>query len=69
LKNLVLEQKKEDLELSQVENTKIEDKNIFPQVKILAWPVPPATQPCQPPEVSFVAFCFPDKLPISLFLT
>jgi len=64
-----LEQKKEDLELIRAENTKIEDKNIFPQVRSLARPVPPATRPCQPPEASFAAFCFLDKLPTSLFLT
>jgi len=64
-----LEQKKEDLELIRVENMKIEDKNIFPQVRSLARPVPPAPRPCQPPETTFAAFCFPDKLPISLFLT
>jgi len=52
-----LEQKKEDSELIWAEKTKIEDKNIFsPQVRSLAWPVPPATWPCQPPEASFTAF-------------
>jgi len=31
LKDLVLEQKKEDLGLIRAENTKIADKNMFPQ--------------------------------------
>jgi len=53
-KDSVLEQKKEGLELIRVENTKIQYINIFPQLRSLAPPVPPATQPCQLLGYSFV---------------
>jgi len=55
LKDLVLEQKKEDLELFELKIRRFEDKNIFSQVRSLARPVPPATHPCQPQESSFAA--------------
>ena len=44
-------------------------KYVTPQVRDMARPVPPAARLCHPSDASFAAFCFPDKLPISLLLT
>jgi len=52
--------KERDLELTRAENTKIQKLGT---TRATSHTVVPA------PMISFAAFCFMDKLPISLFLT
>ena len=54
---------KEDLELIRAENTKIEDKNMFPPSHRLG--TARATSPTAVPtfRMFFCCFCFKDKLP------
>jgi len=68
-KDWVLEQKKEDLELIRAENTKIEDKNMFPPRQKLGTARATSHTTVLTPRIFFCCFCFPDKLPISLSLT
>jgi len=68
-KDWVLEQKKEDLELIRAENTKIEDKNMFPPSKKLGTAHATSHTIVPTPKIFFCCCCFPDNLPISLFLT
>jgi len=68
-KDSVLEQKKEDLELIRVENTKIQHKNMFPPSQKLGTARATSHTAVPTPRILFCCFCFKDKLPISLFLT
>jgi len=51
-----LEQKKEDWSKIQRKNTKIRGKNIFPQLRSLARPVPTCGTAVPVPESCFAAF-------------
>jgi len=64
-----LEQKKRDLELIQAENTMIECKNMNLPSQKLGTARATSHTAVPIPRVPFAAFCFLDKLPISLFLT
>ena len=61
MKDLALEQKKEDLELSRAENTKIEDKNMFPPSQKLGTARATSHTVVPPPRIPFAAFLLPGQ--------
>ncbi|KEH40911.1 hypothetical protein MTR_1g037410 [Medicago truncatula] len=66
---LSLGAKERDLELIRVENTKIQYKNMTPPSQKLGTARATSHTVVPTLRMPFAAFCFMDKLPISLFLT
>jgi len=67
LKDRVLEQKKGDLELIRVENTKIWHKNMKPPTRRLGTARASSGTAVPPLQAAFCCFCFSKKLPILVY--
>ena len=63
-----LEQKKEDWSKIQRKNTKIRGKNIFPQLRSLARPVPTCGTAVPVPRATFAAFSSGPSYPVAALL-